>query len=262
MCVLLAEDNKINQMVALSMLRKMGYSADVANNGLEILTALDEKEYDLILMDVMMPEMDGIEATKEVCRRFKKSGKTRPRIVAMTANAMAKDRQRCLRAGMDDFMSKPVLLADLKEMILKTPKITKSTGKGVSAQDEHDLEIETAAVHNFEHFESEKVLDYFDDDQDMIPDMIDLFLKSAIDYMEGIENAIEAQNGPDLQLSSHTLKGSVRTFYADRAVEISQALEDLGKNQNFDNARKLYEELQKEMPLLQDELEKFKDKIA
>jgi CheY-like chemotaxis protein len=110
--VLMAEDNVVNQRVALRMLEKLGYRADLAANGIEVLEALLRQSYDVVLMDVHMPEMDGLEATREICSRWPKD--RRPRIIAMTANAMQGDREECIAAGMDDYISKPVQRTDLK----------------------------------------------------------------------------------------------------------------------------------------------------
>ncbi|AFZ59540.1 response regulator [Anabaena cylindrica FACHB-243] len=109
--ILLAEDTVVNQKVALLMLKKIGYRADVAANGLEVLTALQRQSYDVVLMDVQMPEMDGLETTQIICQGWEAS--QRPYIIAMTANAMQGDREICLAAGMDDYISKPVQIVDL-----------------------------------------------------------------------------------------------------------------------------------------------------
>jgi CheY-like chemotaxis protein len=109
--ILLAEDNPVNQRLALRLLQQMGYSADVATNGLEVIAALEVGTFDLVLMDLHMPELDGIEATRRIRRRWQ--GANGPRIVAMTANAMAGDRELCLAAGMDDYISKPIRVEDL-----------------------------------------------------------------------------------------------------------------------------------------------------
>ena len=104
--ILLAEDNPVNQKLAIRLLERMGYSADIANNGLEAIAAMEGSDYDVVLMDVQMPELDGLEATRRI--RLRWPGSTGPRIVAMTANAMEGDREACLAAGMDDYVSKPI----------------------------------------------------------------------------------------------------------------------------------------------------------
>lgn len=113
--VLLAEDNAVNQKVAVLLLAKLGYRADVVANGLEVLSALKRQPYDLILMDVQMPEMDGIEASRRICSGWPKD--QRPHIIAITADAMEEDRQACLDAGMDDYLPKPIRLPNLKRAL-------------------------------------------------------------------------------------------------------------------------------------------------
>ncbi len=118
--VLLAEDNRVNQKVALSMLARLGYSADVAANGHEALECLTRLPYDVVLMDVQMPEMNGFEATHEICLRW--PGERQPYIIAMTANAMAGDRERCVAAGMHDYISKPVRIEELASALARCPR--------------------------------------------------------------------------------------------------------------------------------------------
>ena len=114
--ILLAEDNMLNQKVALRMLKRLGYEADVASNGIQALAAVEGKHYDIVLMDVQMPEMDGLEATRQI-RTVQSNGSPQPYIIAMTAAAMELDREKCLRAGMNDFVSKPATLEDLQNAI-------------------------------------------------------------------------------------------------------------------------------------------------
>ncbi|MGN6643299.1 MAG: response regulator, partial [Verrucomicrobiota bacterium] len=113
--VLLADDNPINQKVGISVLQKLGYRADVANNGLDVLKALERKAYDVIFLDVQMPEMDGLETARQICTRW--PHEKRPCIIAMTGNALMGDREKCLDAGMDDYITKPVRIAELQNAL-------------------------------------------------------------------------------------------------------------------------------------------------
>src|SRR6185369_3918235 len=109
--ILLAEDNAVNQKVALRILDSLGYRADVASDGLEALEALERQPYDVVLMDVQMPKLDGLDASRRICERW--PPESRPRIIAMTANAMNEDREACFAAGMDDYLAKPVRSEEL-----------------------------------------------------------------------------------------------------------------------------------------------------
>ena len=119
--ILLAEDNAVNQKLALRLLAQMGYRADVAANGLEAIQALERQPYDVILMDVQMPDMDGLEATREICARRPRA--QRPRIIAMTANVMQGDREMCLEAGMDDYLGKPIRVEELVAALRECPPL-------------------------------------------------------------------------------------------------------------------------------------------
>jgi CheY-like chemotaxis protein len=115
----------VNQKLALRLLAQMGYRADVAANGLEALQALERQPYDVILMDVQMPEMDGLEATRQIGARW--AGSARPRIIAMTANAMQGDREVCLAAGMDDYVSKPIRVEELVQALSRCQPLAPGT---------------------------------------------------------------------------------------------------------------------------------------
>ncbi|HPO01242.1 MAG TPA: response regulator, partial [Opitutaceae bacterium] len=124
--LLLAEDNIVNQKVALNMLKRLGYRADVAGNGLEVLEATARQHYDIILMDVQMPEMSGLEATLKLRERWPE-GPDRPWVIALTANAMAEHRSECMEVGMDDYLSKPIKIGELKDALERAKLPTRSS---------------------------------------------------------------------------------------------------------------------------------------
>jgi CheY-like chemotaxis protein len=130
--ILLAEDNVVNQKVALMMLERMGYTADVAADGREALDALERQPYDVVLMDVQMPEMDGLEATRRIRER---PPEHQPLVIGLTAHAMVGDRERCLEAGMDGYLPKPIQIADLQ-----------STLRGAEIKANQELLEETAPI--------------------------------------------------------------------------------------------------------------------
>ena len=117
--ILLAEDNAVNQKLATRLLAQMGYRADVAANGLEAIDALERQRYDIVLMDVQMPEMDGLEASRQINKQWSRD--QRPQIVAMTANAMQGDRELCIAAGMDDYITKPIRVEELVAALDRVP---------------------------------------------------------------------------------------------------------------------------------------------
>jgi len=123
--ILLAEDNLVNQKLATRLLEQMGYRTDLASNGVEALQSVARQNYDVVLMDVQMPEMDGLEASRRI--HTDHPGATRPKIIAMTANAMQGDREMCIAAGMDDYIAKPIRVDLLIEALLRVPPNIKET---------------------------------------------------------------------------------------------------------------------------------------
>jgi len=115
--ILLAEDNVVNQKLALRLLQQMGYRADLASNGIEAIECVERQPYDVVLMDVQMPEMDGLEASRRIVAKW--AAHQRPRIVAMTANAMQGDREECIAAGMDDYVTKPIRVDALVQALMQ-----------------------------------------------------------------------------------------------------------------------------------------------
>ena len=128
--ILLAEDNPMNQKVALRLLERLGYSADVATNGLEAIEALERRPYDVVLMDVQMPHLDGLDATRQICERWPEE--SRPHIVAMTANALPEDREACFAAGMNDYVAKPIRAEELAAALKRVKPLANGDGGSVA----------------------------------------------------------------------------------------------------------------------------------
>lgn len=219
MHILLAEDNPVNQKVALRMLERIGFSAEVANNGVEALEALEKKQYDIVLMDMQMPEMDGLEATRRIVEKYPEPD--RPYIIALTANAMQGDRERCIAAGMDDYISKPIRMEDLHEAFDRCP---------IKEQDSSDGEggEEGSSIVNFEVLD--ELIAMLGNDIDFASGLINDFIEDGAELLGNIRSGYEGGNAKELERAAHTLKSSSATFGAMEASQLCKELEELGKN--------------------------------
>ncbi len=221
--LLVVEDNAVNQKVALHMLEKLGYRADVAANGLEAVAALARRPYAAVLMDCQMPEMDGFEATAEIRRR--EQGGRRTPIIAMTANAMQGDRERCLAADMDDYISKPVKLDELAAALgrfLPTADALPLAARGSHPPDGADGAIDRAALATLENSGAGAVVG-------LQAEVIDLFLNESRPLLDGLQAAIRQQDPTALRDLAHTLKGMSGYVGARRLPAICERLEHLGR---------------------------------
>ncbi len=223
MHILLAEDNPVNQKVALRMLERIGFSAEVANNGVEALAALEQKRYDVILMDMQMPEMDGLEATRQIVAKYPEPD--RPYIIALTANAMQGDRERCLAAGMNDYISKPIRMEDLHEAFDRCP---------IKAVDNADEEkAGESGLVNFDVLD--ELITMLGNDIDFAGGLINDFLEDAQELLGNISGAHEGGDAREMERAAHTLKSSSATFGATEASDLCKQLEAIGKSGNMDN---------------------------
>jgi CheY-like chemotaxis protein/HPt (histidine-containing phosphotransfer) domain-containing protein len=235
--LLLADDNPINQKVGLSVLHKLGYRADIANNGLEVIKALEQKAYDILFLDVQMPEMDGLEAARQICSRW--SADKRPRIIAMTGNALMGDREKCLQAGMDDYISKPVRLPELQSALerwgpMRTRKPdTAFLARPKSIPAEHL--IDQAIIAELREMPPT-------DGVSMLRELVDLFLDGAPQRIAQIGQSIN--DATQLAFHAHALKSMSLNMGAKRIVELSQKLEELGRTGNVSDAPALLNELE------------------
>jgi len=235
--VLLAEDNPINQKVGLSVLLKLGYRADIANNGTEVIQALEQRPYDVLFLDVQMPEMDGLECAREISRRWHRD--QRPVIIAMTGNALTGDREKCLAAGMDDYIAKPVRLAELQSALERWGP-TKARKPDTSYYLRHPHSISAGLLDEDIIAELREMPP--SDGASMLCELIDLFLDSAPTRITQIYQF--ASDSQKLAFHAHALKSMSLNLGCKRVIELAQKLEDLGRAGDLHNALDLVRELE------------------
>ena len=224
--ILLAEDSLVGQKLAVGLLEKQGHSVFVANNGKEAIAAWESHDFDLALMDVQMPEMDGFDATATIRAREKHSGKHLP-IIAMTAHAMKGDRQRCLQAGMDEYIAKPIRAKQLFQVI--TALLERFIGPNEQSRGAPaDGEEET--------FDFSEALRTVRGDRELLKEIAEAFLKESPRLMTEIRQAVSAGDAAALRVAVHTLKSSMRYFGAGRAFEQAYQLEKMGRMGDLGNA--------------------------
>ncbi|MEB3338898.1 MAG: response regulator, partial [Leptolyngbyaceae bacterium] len=221
--ILLAEDNAVNQKLALLMLQRLGYRADVAANGLEVLEALHRQPYNLILMDVQMPEMDGLEATQKICQQWDTA--SRPWIVAMTANAMQGDREICLDAGMNDYISKPVRMEELLQIFYRYQACqAQSSVETVQAvaSDSPPSALAPAPALNPQTFAN--LREIAGDNEADLREIITCFLETAPPMIDILQQAVAKEDAKLLSSTAHKLKSASATF---GAIALAQYCADL-----------------------------------
>ncbi len=266
--ILLAEDNTVNQKVALRILERLGYRADIAGNGIEAIEALRRQPYDLVLMDVQMPEMDGLEATRRICEEWPSA---RPRIVAMTANAMLGDREMCLKAGMDDYISKPIRIAELMQTLEKCEprKVeNRESGTGYGQQGIANRENNSpspapslsssppprpSAIDVKVLQELRKMLG--EDDPQTLAEVIESYLADMPALMQAIQAAVDRADARALCLSAHTLKSTSATIGAIAFSKLLLRLEEIGKASTTAEAISIVSELWAEYERVQEDLQ-------
>jgi two-component system sensor histidine kinase/response regulator len=268
--ILLAEDNLVNQTLAVRLLEKEGHRVTVATNGSEAVLMSQNRSFDLVLMDVQMPVMDGFEATSLIRQREVLSGSHLP-IVAMTAHAMKGDRERCLAAGMDGYVSKPIRTSELLAAIAGVFPAA-SQGAVNTELECLALEDEDAVMQNTE---AEDTLDSAEDvasssavdwisalanmggDEQLLREIVDIFLAEAPGLLHEIQQAISDGDAKRLQRAAHTLKGSLAYFAAQSAYEIALDLEILARDSDLEKVKGLSLSLLREMNRLEPVLAAF-----
>ncbi|MGH9454388.1 MAG: response regulator, partial [Terriglobia bacterium] len=227
--ILVAEDNAINQTLATRYLRKLGHEPTVVSNGKEAVDAVLKGGFHMVLMDVQMPEMDGFEATAAIREWEGKHGGYVP-IVAMTAHAMKGDRQRCLDAGMDEYLTKPVERQTLGAMI------DAMHGKNQPRKAVHKAEDENVDL--------QEMLTLFDGDEELLGEVAGLFLDVYPEQMGQIQTAIASSDAGTLERTAHSLKGAAANFGAKDVAACAQRLEQMGRSGQLQGAESAGTELE------------------
>jgi signal transduction histidine kinase/CheY-like chemotaxis protein/HPt (histidine-containing phosphotransfer) domain-containing protein/streptogramin lyase len=254
--VLLAEDNEVNQELTIRTLQRRGHTVVVADNGREALALLEQETIDLILMDVQMPQMDGFTATAAIREREKIIGGHVP-IIALTAHAMIGDRERCLAAGMDAYVSKPLRVAELIEAIAQvlphSPVATAAADTTTPASVPHDEQ---------RAFDPVWALARVEGDEALLQKMILLFLVQSEKLLREIRDAIQRGDGKTLERAAHKLKGSMGSFAASAAMEAASRLETMGRDGVFQGIGHVSADLEHEVARLRDALAAFTKESA
>jgi len=250
--ILLAEDSDANIVVAKAILEKAGHSVSVAKNGIQAIKLLEQKTvYDLILMDIMMPEMDGIEATRRIRQMQEPVGQLP--IIAMTANAMSSDKERCFEVGMNDYMSKPFVVEQLYE------KIARLSGTD-SPQKKNNKNL---APVNAKHEDEDILLDknileklVLDTSAEVLPDMIGIFLQELDKREKNLKQALLKKDFNQVAEEVHALKSSAGTYGAKKMQNLTIKIDSLCKHSNHVEVEKLLNDL---MPIIQESKKKYSD---
>jgi len=214
--VLLAEDNAVNQRLAASLLERRGHKVTIAGNGREAVDAVQQRAFDVVLMDVQMPEMGGFEATAAIRAAEQERGSHLP-IIAMTAHAMKGDRERCLAAGMDEYITKPL---DPRQLCAVVERMAEGRPSAIAT----DVAVPDVPM---------QVLARVGGDRQLLAEISRLFVDDAPRHLERIRHALDARDAEALRRAAHGLKGAAANFDADGVVHAARTLEEIGRTGEF-----------------------------
>ncbi len=247
--VLVAEDNIVNQKLAMAMISKLGYSADIVSNGSEAVKKLSQKFYKMVFMDIQMPVMDGIEATSIIRNKYSDVLDHDVPVVAMTAHAMSGDKEKCLFAGMNDYISKPIDIKAL-ESILKKWHMERNMNE-ISSQFPAGKE-EPPQV-----FDSKALEDRLLDDKEIIVEVIGIFLEDSPSLISELKNAVASGSNENANATAHKLKGSAANLGAMKFSDTAKKAEMAAKNGKIAEVLALLPEIENEFRALEIELKAY-----
>ncbi len=223
--ILLADDHATNQKLGRMILKRLGYTSDIAGNGLEVIEAVARQPYDVVLMDIEMPEMDGMEATRRIIADYPED--KRPKIIAVTANAMDGDREKFIAAGMSGYVSKPIRVEALVETL---QSCCGGKSKGTTKMDNQ----KPMAV--FDPAALDTLLDTIGGDREALRELVESFLEEGPDLIARIETAVKVGDATGLRHAAHTMKSSAADFGAMELSRLCRELEAMGRNGNISGA--------------------------
>jgi signal transduction histidine kinase/FixJ family two-component response regulator/HPt (histidine-containing phosphotransfer) domain-containing protein len=264
--ILLAEDNAVNQKLAVLLLEKHDHRVTVVDDGRKVIEAFQRETFDLVLMDVQMPVIDGFTAVGEI-RKLEAASSARIPIVAMTAHAMKGDRERCLAAGMDGYVSKPIQPQKLYDAIAELAPAPRAPDRAAASATGAMLRIDAAvdspvsAPSNGSEsvtIDWEEALVHTGGDRNLMRTMIDVFLTESPRMLEEARQALAARDAPRLRRAGHSIKGSCGYFAAKRAFDAALFVERLGEQGDFASAAAALAELDDQIACLQPALEQFR----
>ena len=258
--ILLAEDHIVNQKVALGILKKLGLSADAVANGLEAVNALESIPYNLVLMDCQMPKMDGYEATAKIRNQQSRVFDHDIPVIAMTANAMAGDRKKCIKAGMNDYLSKPVKPHALAEMLKKWLP-DEPDKKEIFVSTHEPVETESLAQENREEtaapvFDKAGMMSRLMDDKDLAKIVITGFIEDIPIQIETLKGCLNTGDIASAQRQAHTIKGAAANVSGEALREAAFKIEKAGKKKNLPAMITALPEMERQFARLKAAMEK------
>ena len=239
--ILLAEDNETNQKVALGILRKFGYTADVVETGREALQALETEAYDLVLMDVQMPEMDGLEATREIRDTGSAVRNHAIPVIAMTAHALKSDRDLCREAGMDDYITKPVVPGILEEVLSRW---LTEPGIGAETSDEAPVESTDPEPESAPDFDLAALRERMMNDDDLVRMVCRCYLDEMPDRIASLRESGEAGDAPGARLLAHSIRGASANVSCEAMAALASTIEELAEAGDIEPIRAMQDGLE------------------
>ncbi|MEJ2627071.1 MAG: response regulator [bacterium] len=243
--ILLAEDNPINSKVIQTLLRKKGWEVSQVGNGKQAFEKVKQNSYDIIFMDVQMPQMDGFESTKLIREYEKEKGSHTP-IIALTARAMAQDREKCISAGMDEYISKPVKSEDVYKIVNKVINDSGLQSKKVSPKIDHSVNTKAVKI------DMKNLLGRLDGDKDLLDEIVESFIEEYPRKVIELRKLIQTGKTETLKEKAHSFKGAISNFGVQKAYDLALKLEKMESDFDKEESLRILQELEQQLHLIKE----------